>query len=98
MLGEVQLEQMLSNALLTVCPAGLRREVEEEVELIIQRYAPERSRAQLLAAAQALEAPADLPPRSRTRLRLWAATLREKAQCADDGAPGSPGWGRETPG
>ena len=98
MLGDVHLEQMLSTALLTVCPAGLRREVEEEVELIIQRYAPERSRGQLLAAAAALQAPADSPPRSRTRLRLWAAALREKAQAADDGAPGAPSLGRETPG
>jgi len=91
------LEQALSNALLTVCPAGLRREVEEEVELIIERYAPERSSAQLLAAAAALEAPADFPPRSRTRLRLWAAALREKAQAVDDGALGAPRLGRETP-
>jgi hypothetical protein len=98
MLGEVQLEQMLSNALFAVCPAGLRREVEEEVELIIQRYAPERSSAQLLAAAAALEAPADFPPQSRTRLRLWAAALREKAQTADDGAPGAAGLGRQKPG
>jgi len=94
MQGEVQLEHALGQALLTACPLHLRQEVEEEVEMIISRYAPGRSRAHLLAAAEALRPPADVPPAFRTRLRLWAAALREKARSSGDGpddlAPGRP--------
>lgn len=77
--GAFTLDQMLGDVLLTVCPAQTRQEIEAEVNLLVAGHVADRSPEGLVAVAEILERPWDVPPTSRARLRLWAAVLRDRA-------------------
>ena len=82
MSDELALEASLSELLFKLCSPPVRQEVESEVDLLLDRYAPACGETDLAAIVLALGAPRDMPPRARLRLRLWAAAIRRRIEAA----------------
>jgi hypothetical protein len=57
-------------------------ELDSEVEVLAQRFAPTGDPAALHAAAEALDRGADMCEQGRSRAKLWAALFRRKAWLA----------------
>ena len=83
--GDLPLEQMLGEVLLTTCPAETRAVIEAEVDLLMLQYMAGDDAESLITAAQILEKPWDFPPSSRTHLLVWAALLRRRAEAQSSG-------------
>lgn len=73
------LETSLGDILLGLASPEIRIAVAEESEFLRSRYAGDATPATLRALAAAFDACDDVPPKTRLRLRLWAATLRHRA-------------------
>lgn len=72
------LEASISEILFNLATPETRLAVEEEVAVLLDRYAPGGGELDLRAAELALSAQRDLPPHARLRLRLWAAAIRRR--------------------